>query len=158
MDTHLELELCHWSERGWWPFLGQRLQQRRDLWMERLNKAQELRLVFEWFRKCPFALNEVLYKLPPKPGCMLGNTGGFWAGDEPSTGPNMFLWGKIRWLTLHSVWQIALYWLPTKRLMVQVFSIYIQVYSLCVGASHPCTLLPVDTVVLSSLSNSARAA
>lgn len=75
--THLQLELCHWSERGWWPFLGQRLQQQRDLWMEQLNKTQEWLSVFERCGKCLLALNEVLYMLPPKPGCMLGNTGGF---------------------------------------------------------------------------------
>lgn len=95
VHTHLQLELCHWAGRGWWPFLGQRLQQQRDLWMERLNKTQEWISVFECSRKCLFVPNKVLYKLPPKPGCMLGNTGGFCAGDEPSTGPNMFLWVEI---------------------------------------------------------------
>lgn len=33
---------------------------------------------------------------PPKLGCMLGNTGGFWAGEELRTGPNMFLKKMIR--------------------------------------------------------------
>lgn len=58
IHTHLQLDLCHWSERGWWPFLGQRLRQQRDLWMERLSKTQEWLSVFECSRKCLFTLKD----------------------------------------------------------------------------------------------------
>lgn len=39
--THLQLELCRWPGKGWWPFLVGLPRPQMDSWMKRLEQEED---------------------------------------------------------------------------------------------------------------------
>lgn len=69
--------VCRWH--GWWT-------------SHKMSLSDKSRLQKPYFNFVVHSKNSD--EPPPKPGCMLAKTFEFWAGDEPRTGPNRFLWRK----------------------------------------------------------------